>query len=50
LPADGALFRPILNGLNQAMQQLVRIADHIQPFMLMLSQRESQSGFQLCFS
>jgi hypothetical protein len=31
-------------------QQLVSIADHIQPFMLMLFQRVSQSGFQLCFS
>jgi hypothetical protein len=47
LPADGTFFRPLLNRLNQAVQQLVSVADHIQPFMLMLSQRVSQSGFQL---
>jgi hypothetical protein len=35
--------------MNQAMQQLVSIADHVQALMLMLFQGLSQSAFQVCF-
>jgi hypothetical protein len=45
--ADETAFGPLFHSVNQAVQQLISIADHIESLMLMLFQRVPQFGFQL---
>lgn len=45
--AEETTLAPLLNSFNQAVQQLIGIADHVQSLMLMLFQRVLQLGFQL---
>jgi len=47
LAAEETTLAPLLNSFNQAVQQLIGIADHVQPLMLMLFQGVPQFGFQL---